>query len=112
MVSRTINWKIFSIKKKCVRLRFGKEVSYDRPEFYLTCARIRNYNQHTEYKSYSLEHTKPLFNEHKMFYLENLYNDQTFMDIFQHSQIQHSMFFEADIYYLILYTRHQKLSLK
>ena len=49
--------KIFSIQKRCVRLLFGKEVSYDRPEFYFTCARIRTYNQHMEHKSHCLEHT-------------------------------------------------------
>ena len=40
--------KIFSIQKRCVRLLFGKEVSYDRPEFYLTCSRIRTYNHGTQ----------------------------------------------------------------
>ena len=63
--------KIFSIQKRCVRLLFGKEVSKDRPEFYFTCARIRTYNQHNmEHKSYCLEYTKPLFNEHKILNLE------------------------------------------
>ena len=57
--------KIFSIQKRCLRVLFGKEVSYDRPGFYFTCARIRTYNKHIEHKSYCLEHTKPLFNEHK-----------------------------------------------
>ena len=58
--------KIFSIQISCVRLLFGKEVSYDRTEFYFTCARICTYNQHMEHKSYSFEHTKPLFNEYKI----------------------------------------------
>ena len=62
---------------------FGKEVSYDRPEFYFTCARIRTYNQHMEHKSYCLEHTKPLFNEHKILNLENLYFYHMFMEIFK-----------------------------
>ena len=75
--------KIFSIQKRCVRLLFGKEVSYDRPEFYFTCARIRTYNQHMEHKSYCLEHTKPLFNEHKILNLENLYFYHMFMEIFK-----------------------------
>ena len=42
--------KIFSIQKRCVRLLFGKEVSYECPKFYFTCARIRNYNQHMDTK--------------------------------------------------------------
>ena len=76
--------KIFSIQKRCVRLLFGKEVSYDRPDFYFTCARIRTYNQHImEHKSYCLEHTKPLFNEHKILNLENLYFYHMFMEIFK-----------------------------
>ena len=66
-----------------MRLLFGKEVSYDRPEFFFTCARIRTYNQHMEQKSYCLEHTKPLFNEHKILNRENLYFYHMFMEIFK-----------------------------
>ena len=42
------------------------ELSYDHPEYYLTCARVRTFNEHMEPKIYGLEHTKPLFNEHKI----------------------------------------------
>ena len=70
--------EIFAIQKRCVRLLFGKEVSYDRPEFYFTCARI-----HMEHKSDCVEHTKPLFNEHKILNLENLYFYHMFMEIFK-----------------------------
>ena len=34
-----------------------------------------------EHKSYCLEHTKPLFNEHKILNLENLYFNHMFMEI-------------------------------
>ena len=47
------------------------------------CARICTYNQHMEHKSYSLEHTKPLLNEHKLLNLENLYFYHMFMEIFK-----------------------------
>ena len=63
-----------------MKFLFGKKISYDRPGFYFTCARIRTYNQHMEHKSYSLEHTKPRFHEHKMLNLNYYY---TFMEIFK-----------------------------
>ena len=45
---------------------FGKRLNYDCEEFYLTCARARTCAQHRESKSFSLEHTKPIFNENKI----------------------------------------------
>ena len=36
-----------------------------------------------EHKNYCLEHTKPLFNEHKILNLENLYFYHMFMEIFK-----------------------------
>ena len=35
--------KLFSIQKRCVRLQFGTELTFDHPEYYLTCARGRTY---------------------------------------------------------------------
>ena len=49
----------------------------------MTCARFRTYNEHMEQQIYGLEHTKPLFNEHKILNLENMYYCQTFMELFK-----------------------------
>ena len=55
--------KLFSIQKRCVRLLFGTELTFDHPEYYLTCARARTYTEHTATKNFVLEHTKPLLNK-------------------------------------------------
>ena len=65
--------KLFSIQKRCVRLLFGTELSYDHAEFYMTCARVRTYIEHKTKKNFVLEHTKPLFNEPVILSLGNLY---------------------------------------
>ena len=59
---------------------FGKKLNYDCEEFYLTCARARTYAQHRESKSFSLEHTKPIFNENKILAIKNLHLYHTFME--------------------------------
>ena len=68
---------LFSIQKRCVRLLFGKELSFDHAEYYQTCARTRTYTQHNTEKNFQLEHTKPLFNE------MNLLSLHTFIDTFK-----------------------------
>ena len=75
--------KIFSIQKRCIRLLFGMEISYDHLEFYETCARTRTYDEHTAPKDYVLEHTKPLFNKHSILSVNNLYKYHAFMEIFK-----------------------------
>ena len=72
--------KIFAIQKRCIRLLFGKCANFDHKEFYLTCARARTIDQHRAEKSYCLEHTKPLFNEHNILTIHNLYLYHTFME--------------------------------
>ena len=42
---------LFSIQKRCVRLLFGKELSFDHAEYYQTCARTRTYTQHKTEKN-------------------------------------------------------------
>ena len=37
------NWKSVLYPKRCIRLLFGTITSFDHPEFYETCARIRPY---------------------------------------------------------------------
>ena len=51
----------------------GDKYSFDHPEYYLTCARARTYTDHTALKDYSLEHTKAIFNKHKLLTLNNIY---------------------------------------
>lgn len=75
--------RLFSIQKRCIRLLFGKEFSYDHPEFYQTCARVRSIDIHRAPKNFELEHTKPLFNSEKILNLENLYKMHTFMEVFK-----------------------------
>ena len=72
--------RIFAIQKRCVRILFGKTFNQDHKEFYDTCARVKTYDQHMEVKNYCLEHTKPLFNKHKIMSLSNLYQYHTFME--------------------------------
>ena len=74
---------IFSIQKRCIRLLFGSEYSFDHPGYYETCARVRSYQDHKSKKNYCLEHTKPLFNKQKIFNVFNLYVYHTFMDVFK-----------------------------
>ena len=67
MVSQTINWE------KYFQFNLTTPVQ---------CARIRSYDQHMEHNS--REHTKPLFNEHKILNLDNLYYYHVmFMEIFK-----------------------------
>ena len=75
--------KIFAIQKRCIRLLLGKEFSYDHPEYYQTCARTRSFAENMAPKMHTLEHTKPLFNEHELLSLENLYIFHTFMEVFK-----------------------------
>ena len=66
-----------------MRLLFGKEFSFDHPEFYETCARVRTFEENMAPKNYCLEHTKPLFNEYEILSLDNLYTFHTFMELFK-----------------------------
>ena len=74
---------IFSIQKRCIRLLFGSEYSFDHPEYYETCARVRTYEDNKSKKTYVLEHTKPLFNKYKILSLFNLYIYHTFINTYK-----------------------------
>ena len=74
---------LFSIQKRCIRLLFGKGLSFDHEGYYETCARARTYEQHMALKDYQLEHTKPLFNEHNLLSLHHLYIQHTFIELFK-----------------------------
>ena len=58
------NYSVFAVQKRCIRLLFGMEYSFDHAGYYETCARVRTYEDHMAKKNYCLEHTKPLFNKH------------------------------------------------
>ena len=75
--------KIFSIQKRCLRILFGRKTSFDDKEYYETCARVRPYHEHVKLKNFSLEHTKPLFNELKLLTVQNLYIKSVFMELFK-----------------------------
>ena len=75
--------KIFAFQKRCVRLLFGKEWSYDHPEYYESCARVRTFAENMSPKNYPLEHTKPLFNEQAILNVEYLHKYHTFMETFK-----------------------------
>ena len=88
--------KIFSIQKRCIRMLFGNELSFDDSDYYETCARCRPYEKEKKTKEYCLEHTKPLFNNTDLLTIHNLYSKHIFMETYkilqQHSPI--SMFSE------------------
>ena len=53
--------KVFSIQKRCVRLLFGKQFTFNHHEFYLICAWTRSFEEQLGPKSFCLKHTKLLF---------------------------------------------------
>ena len=75
--------KLFTIQKRCVRLLFGEKPTYDHAEYFSTCARTRTYTEHIAMKNYSLENTKPIFNEEKIMSIYNLYAQHTFIELFK-----------------------------
>ena len=75
--------KLFVIQKRCIRLLFGRKLSFDHGEYYKTCARSRTYQEHMSPHNFCLEHTKPLFTEHKLLTLHSLYYKHTFIEMFK-----------------------------
>ena len=57
--------------------------SFDHPGFYETCARVRTYQEHMAKKIYTLEHTKPIFNEKEILTLHHLYVQHTFLELYK-----------------------------
>ena len=66
--------------QRCVRLLFGKEITFDHAEYYETCARVKTFKEHTKEKKFQLEHTKPIFNDMNLLSLHHLYIYHTFID--------------------------------
>ena len=52
-------------------------------EYYYTCARLLTYAEYKTDKNYTLEHTKPLFNNHVFRSLYNLYTMQVLVEFFK-----------------------------
>ena len=75
--------KLFVLQKRCVRLLFGNEYTFDHAGFYETCARVRTYTEHITEKDYSQEHTKPLFNKQEILTVHNLYVQHTVLELFK-----------------------------
>ena len=66
---------IFIAQKRCVRILFGDRQAY--LEKFKTSARARPIeSQKLSQEFYEKEHTKPLFNGHNLFTVQNLYNYQ------------------------------------
>jgi hypothetical protein len=96
--------KIFAIQKRCMRLLFGKTLNRDHQDFYETCARARTIDGPYGEKNFALEPTKPLYNEHGILNVQNLYRYHIFMEtskIFE---------FSTPIYYL--YNEHGILNIQ
>ena len=66
--------KVFALQKRCIRLLFGINFTFDHSEFYETCARVRPFQclDKTE-ENFELENTKPIFNENLILTVHNLY---------------------------------------
>ena len=75
--------KLFNIQKRCIRILFGETPSFDHPEFYETCARVRSYQSHKAPKNFSQEHTKPLFNKHELLTMNSIYILQSLTELFK-----------------------------
>ena len=74
--------RIFTIQKHCIRVLFGNRESY--LEKFKTCARVRpKGSEKLGSEFYSREHTKPLFNEHNLLAVRNLYHYFCTVDVFK-----------------------------
>ena len=74
---------LFAIQKRCIRLLFGKKPNFDHGIFYETCARTRSYAENMAKKNYELENTRPIFIEHEILSIHNLYMKHTFTELFK-----------------------------
>ena len=75
--------KLFNIQKRCLRILFGKIVSFDHEEYYQTCARVRTYQSHIATKDFSLEHTKPIFNDNQLLTMHSAYVHKSLTELFK-----------------------------
>jgi hypothetical protein len=81
-VSRSQLLPLFITQKKCIRMIFGDNESYQNK--FMTCARARPLkSQHLGADFYMKESTKPLFTEYELLTAENLYRYRTILEIFK-----------------------------
>ena len=80
-VSNNILEKLFITQKRCIRMLFGTELTFDNPEYYNKCARAKTYNEHM-HPNYELEHTKPIFKQLNILTVHNLYNYHVTIELF------------------------------
>ena len=69
--------KLFAIQKRC------KRISFDHDEYNKTCARSKTFQEHISPYDFCLEHTKPLFKDHKLLTIHCLYYKHTFIEMFK-----------------------------
>ena len=73
---------LFRAQKKCLRIMFGDKEAYLNK--FKTCVRARPYeSQKLGVEFYTKEHSKPLFNEHCIMTIHNLYYYHCVMEIFK-----------------------------
>ena len=74
--------KLFIMQKKCIRILFGDNEAYK--DKFRTCARVRPLGKQVlDSEFYRLEHTKPLFNKHKILTIHNLFYYHTAITIYK-----------------------------
>ena len=74
--------KIHIIQKKMLRILFGDTEAYK--DKFRTCSRSRTLdNQQLGASFYCKEHSKPLFETHKILAIHNLYSYHCFMEVFR-----------------------------
>ena len=74
--------KIWIAQKHCIRVLFGDKQAY--LDKFKTCARVRPFFQQTlNDEFFQREHSKPLFKEHSILAMKNLYTYHTFMEVFK-----------------------------
>ena len=73
---------LWTIQKQCIRILFGDKEAFLNK--YSTCVRARPYDlQILGNRFYMPEHTKPLFKEHKILSIHNLYAYHCYMETFK-----------------------------
>lgn len=73
---------IFTAQKHCLRVLFGDRVAYLNK--FKTCVRSRPYGeQNLDNKFFIKEHTKPLFREHGILALQNLYTYHVYLELYK-----------------------------
>ena len=73
---------IFTTQKMCLRIMFGNKEAY--LDKFKTCVRSRSVTeQKLGSEFYTKEHSKPLFNEHKILVVQNVYHYHSILSLFK-----------------------------